>query len=120
MKPTDPAPRQPRRTFLVECYLPSLDRAAVSASADRATDVSRQLAADGPHLAYLGAMLVAKDEVVFHAFSADDAAIVDEACRRAAIPFERIVESESVPGDGLYSAEELLARIQAADGDAGR
>ncbi len=101
----------PRRTFLVECYLPSLDRGEVSAAAARADAAARALGANGDGLAYLGAMLVAQDEVVFHAFSADDAAIVDAACRQASIPFERIVESEAVPGSGPFSADELLRQL---------
>jgi len=87
-----------RRTFLVECYLPSLDREEVSASAARVETAAKAIRDDtGRHLAYLGATLVAQDEVVFHTFSADDAAVVDAACRQAAIPFTRIVESEAMP-----------------------
>lgn len=89
----------PQRTWLVECYSPGIDRAAVASAGARARAAAAALGADDARVEYLGALLVARDEVVFHAFAAPDPGLVHEASERAGIRFERIVESVSV-GDG--------------------
>jgi hypothetical protein len=86
------------RTFLVECYLPGIDEAGVAEAATRARLAAGELHARGDAIAYLGATLVPADEVVFHAFTAPDAAIVEAASRAAGLSFERVVESTGVPG----------------------
>lgn len=87
-----------RRTFLVECYVPGIDEPAVAEAAARARQTAARLAQGGEALAYLGAVLVAADEVVFHAFSAHDPALVEQASREAGLRHERIVESVAVDG----------------------
>lgn len=86
------------RTFLVECYAPGIDEPAVAAAAACAREVVARLVEDGERLAYLGAVLVAEDEVVFHAFGANDPALVEQASREAGLRHERIVESVAVDG----------------------
>ena len=86
------------RTFLVECYLPGVDEAAVSAAAASARHAAETLTERGDPIAYLGATLVPADEVVFHAFTASDAATVEAASLVAGLAFERVVESTGVPG----------------------
>jgi len=85
------------RTFLVERYLPSLERDEVTAAAERMSVVDRDLAPDSGSVTYIGTMLVPEDEVVFHVIGADSAELVDRVCRLAGVAFERIVESETVP-----------------------
>jgi hypothetical protein len=89
------------RTFLVECYLPGIEPAAVAEAGERARRAAEALLADGRVIAYTGAMFVAADEVVFHTFVASDAVVVGEASRAAALAFERIVESIGVREDGV-------------------
>jgi hypothetical protein len=88
------------RTYLVECYLPDVDRAAVTAAGDRARASAAHLRAAGSEIQYLGALLVSIDEVVFHVFQASSAEVVRQAGTAARLPFERVVESVGVPGAG--------------------
>jgi hypothetical protein len=86
------------RTYLVECYSPGIERAAVADAGERARAASAAVRMPGRVVDYLGALLVADDEVVFHAFRAADEAIVSEVSRRAELRFERIVESIAIDG----------------------
>lgn len=88
------------RTFLVECYLPAgVSRADVEAIGRRAATAARQLRDEGHHVEYVRALFVPGDDAVFHVFSADAIDTVREAGERAAIPFERVVESVAVEAD---------------------
>jgi hypothetical protein len=80
-------------TYLVECFWPDLRREQVDAAADRASASADELTREGRRVGFAGSILIAADEVVFYLFdcaSPDDAR---EACERARIPYERIVES---------------------------
>ena len=70
----------------------------MAAEATRARAAAVSLVASGERIEYLGAVLVAGDEVVFHAFAAADAVLVERASRSADLRFERIVESVAVDG----------------------
>ena len=98
------------RTFLVECYLPGVDPEAVAEAGRRSDEAARALQATGVDIAYLGATLVAADEVVFHAFTAPDATQVEAASRAAGLAFERIVESIGIAG-----ADPAIARRAGVD-----
>ena len=92
------------RTWLVECYAPGLHTGVVADDGDRiraAVEVVR--ATDGP-IEYLGALLVAGDEAVFHAFAAGTAELVEVASRRAGLRHTRVVESVAVAAPGLADA----------------
>jgi hypothetical protein len=97
------------RTFLVECYAPGIDTASAGAAADRARAAVAGLRSEGRDLDYLGALLMAEDEVVFHAFHADAPALVREASARAGLQFERIVETVGIPSPGADAVPELIA-----------
>ena len=84
------------RTFLVECYVPDVDPAAVEADARRASAIAADLRRSGVELEYVNAMLVPGDDAVFHVFAAHDEETVREASLRAELPFERIVESIAI------------------------
>ena len=86
-------------TWLVECFAPGIDDAAVAAAADR---VRAAVEVSGDGVTYLGALLMAEDEVVFHAFRAMDAGTVRDVSAAAGLQFERVVESVGVlPGNAL-------------------
>ncbi|MEA2674356.1 MAG: hypothetical protein QOI92_1548 [Chloroflexota bacterium] len=89
------------RTYLVECYAPGIDAATVELEAARARDAVAKLTEAGGAVQYAGAMFMAGDEVVFHAFRAGGPEIVRRASELASLPFERIVESVAVGGDGV-------------------
>lgn len=88
-----------RRTFLVECYAPDIARSEVEAVGRRAAIAAAQLRDEGRPIEYVRALLVPGDDAVFHVFSADAIDTVREAGERAAISFERVVESVAVEAD---------------------
>jgi hypothetical protein len=100
------------RTWLVECFMPGIDEAAVAAAGDRARAMAAGLRERGSGIEYLGALLMSGDEVVFHAFVAEDAATVASASTSAGLAFERVVESVGVPGD-IRGASVAARLIQA-------
>ena len=84
------------KTYLVECYSPGVARAEVESAAARAAGASAELRNEGCGVDYVGAILVPADEVVFYVFASACAKTVREASVRAAVPFERVVESIAV------------------------
>jgi Protein of unknown function (DUF4242) len=84
------------RTFLVECYSPGVHPADVRAASERASVAAGEIQGEGRAVQYLSAMLMARDEVVFHVFAASDEDAVREAAVRARLPFERVVESIAI------------------------
>lgn len=99
-----------RRTFLVECYAPGISQDDVEAAAGRARAAAQAAGSGGGPLTYLGALLVADDEAVFHAFQADDVEAVETASRAAGLEFTRIVESVSVRGGEFGRPLDALLR----------
>jgi hypothetical protein len=93
-----------RRTWLVECYGPAIDAASVAEASDRIRASIEVVRAGGVTIEYLGALFVAADEVVFHAFAAVDCGEVAEVSRRAGLAHERIVESVGVTAPSLADA----------------
>jgi hypothetical protein len=83
--------------WLAESYSPGIRREDVAAAEQRAGEAVAALRSEGVEVAYLGALLVAGDEVVFHAFEAAEASAVAEAVKRSDIRAARIVEAEAVP-----------------------
>ena len=94
-----------RRTFLVECYAPGLERAAVESAARRAEEAAAALRREGGEVEYEHALLVTGDEVVFHVFAAEDQESVRLVSERAALAFERIVESVAVRAGSEHVTE---------------
>jgi hypothetical protein len=84
------------KTWVVECYMPGVDDARVRLAADRAAAAVRSLGGPESGIEYLGALLMAVDEVVLHAFRASDAALVSRAANAAGLSFERVIESVEV------------------------
>jgi hypothetical protein len=84
------------KTYVVECFLPGVDDAAVHRAADDAAAAVRALGGPERGIEYLGALLMAVDEVVLHAFRAVDRELVSEASAAAHLKFERVIESVEV------------------------
>ena len=85
--------------FLVECYAPDIARSDVEAVGRRATTAAAQLRGEGYSIEYLRALFVPGDDAVFHVFSSDAIDWVRDAAERAAISFERVVESVAVEAE---------------------
>jgi len=60
-------------------------------TARRAQQAAEELSEHGSEIIYRSAFLVPGDEVAFCLFDASSPAVVEEACRRADIPFDRIL-----------------------------
>ena len=86
------------RQFLVECFVPGVDRRDVETAATRARAATRDLRADGSVIEYQGAILLPSDEVVLHLFRADSPAAVHAACERAQVALERVTDAVTVDG----------------------
>ena len=78
-------------TFAVECLWPDVRREQVEAGAARVRRNAGVLSSSG--VAFRGLLLLLEDEVVFYLFEGTSADVVGEACRQAAIPFERILDA---------------------------
>jgi hypothetical protein len=77
---------------MAECFWPDVREAAVQQAAERIRLSAAELRSAGTVVELTGTILVPGDEVVFYLFTGS-AEAVREACERAQIPFERIVES---------------------------
>jgi hypothetical protein len=86
------------RQFLVECFVPGVQRRDVEAAAMRARAATRDLQADGRVIEYVSAILLPSDEVVLHLFRADSREVVRVASERAQVVFERMTDAVVVDG----------------------
>jgi hypothetical protein len=88
-------------SFLVESY------AAASPDAlDEAREHARLTARLGGGVRYVRTTFLPGDETILHLFEAPSASALDEAARRAALPFERIVEAVDGIEVGVAPLEE--------------
>jgi hypothetical protein len=81
------------RSYVVECFWPDLRPGQVEQGATRARETADQLSSEGISVAFAGSILLPGDEVVFYLFDSVSAEAVRETCTRAAISFERVIES---------------------------
>jgi hypothetical protein len=79
-------------TYMAECFWPDVDEGLVEQGAQRVRETAAELTRSGTSVQLTGTILLPGDEVVFYLFDGS-AAAVREACERAEIPFERVVES---------------------------
>jgi Protein of unknown function (DUF4242) len=82
-----------KRSFVVECFWPGVGPVQVEQGATAARRHAEALTREGAQVAFTGSIFVPDDEVVFYLFDGVSTEAVREACTRAAIPFERVVES---------------------------
>jgi hypothetical protein len=82
--------------YLAECFLPDVRESDLRALDARAEASAVAVAATGQRVRYLGSLLLREDEVVLCLYAGTRDA-VDEAARRAGVPFERILEAARSP-----------------------
>jgi len=87
---------EPTGEYVVECFWPGVDEAAVRALDLRAAGAAAELTAGGTPVRYLGSILMREDEVVLCLFDGMPAA-VRTAAEQAEIPFERVLEATRSP-----------------------
>jgi hypothetical protein len=91
--------RENRSTeYLAECLWPGVTESQLAVLDVRARELATATVGSSEGVRYLGSMLMPDDEVVFFVFTGSSAAAVEALAERAAIPFERIVESVRVAG----------------------
>jgi hypothetical protein len=76
--------------FLVELYVSRGDGAAVESSARSARHAADELTREGRQVQYLRSIFVPEDETCFLLYEAATADDVEEAARRASLPFDRV------------------------------
>ena len=84
------------RSYLVECFSPGVLQDEVESAAMRADEACRELSDRGGSIEYGGALLLPGDEVVLHLFTSDSEDVVRDASERAALSYERILETVAV------------------------
>jgi hypothetical protein len=82
--------------FVVERYLPGLDRDALMQSLERLEPAAGAMREEGVLVRYLGSTIVPEDEGCFCHFEAPSAEAVAEINERAGLPFHRIVSAVAV------------------------
>lgn len=85
--------RQTEATYIAECFWPDVHADEVQQGAERVTRSADELTSAGTAVTLTGTILVPGDEVVFYLFEGDSADVVREACARASVPVERVIES---------------------------
>ena len=78
--------------FVVELYVSRTDVAGVERGAERARLAAEQLTRAGTRVRYLRSIFVPQDETCLVLFEAASADAVRATARRAALPFDRVVE----------------------------
>jgi len=79
------------RSYLVESYWPGVTEPGVIVTMRRARQAAEELTGPGSRIRYVTSYLVTQDEVAFSLFDATSVSMVEEACRQAELPFDRIV-----------------------------
>ncbi len=82
--------------YVVECFWPGVDAAAVRDLDARAAASADELTRSGTPVRYLGSLLMRTDEVVLCLFEGDEPA-VRRAAEQAEVPFERVLEAARSP-----------------------
>jgi hypothetical protein len=79
--------------YLVEWYQPALTEALLSRTASQIDRSVADLSRQGTAVVLLLAIFMPDDEVAFCLFAAGSLASVEQACRRAELPFERVTRA---------------------------
>ncbi len=90
-----PSPSQPR--YLVEWYQPALSKELLERTVHQIDRSAAELSQEGTAVDLLLTLFVPADEVAFCLFAAGSPAAVEQACRRAELPFDRITKTITAP-----------------------
>jgi hypothetical protein len=80
--------------YLVEAYQPRAGGKDLDAVSERVRRAAAELSRNGSPVRYLRGLVVPEDELYLHLFEAVSADAVHTALARAAVAYERIVETE--------------------------
>ncbi len=86
-------------TYVVERHLPGITSEQLVAAAGRAKRTTAEMTREGTPVRYLRSTFIPGDAKVFCLFEGSSAAVVEEANRRAAIPFDRVLEGAGITAE---------------------
>jgi hypothetical protein len=78
--------------FMAECFWPGVTEQQLAEAGARARRATEAITAGGVSARYVGSILVPADEIALCLFEAASIEAASDLNRRAAIPFERILE----------------------------
>ena len=87
--------------YLVERHLPGITGEQLKAAAQSAKDTSTEMRGEGVQIRYLRSTFLPAEEKCFCLFDAPAANIVEQANRRASLPFERVHDAAHISADDL-------------------
>lgn len=88
-------------TFVVERNLPGITPEQLQAAGVRAKTCCEEMASEGTEIMWHRSFFFPRSEKTFCVFEAPTLGLVEEANRRAQIPFERIHESVEMTPDAI-------------------
>ena len=91
-------------TFMAECFWPGVDEQKVKDAGARGRRAAQAVSSEGGSARYIGSILVPSDEIALCLFAATSIDEASEVNRRAAIPFERILEIVRLGPERTHSA----------------
>ena len=90
-------------TYVVERYMPAGTSAALRTQGMRATEAAAALTVEGTPVAFLGIAYIHLDETCFLLFDGVSIEAVENANRRAGLPFDKVSEAVYVAAEDLSS-----------------
>ena len=88
-------------TYMVERYLPRITSDQLLSAAARAKSTTAEMTKEGTPIRYLRSIFVPGEEKCFCIFDGPSSEAVEQANRRAEIPFERVVEATQIASEQL-------------------
>ncbi len=87
--------------YMVERHLPGITTDQLSAAASRAKSTTAQMTEEGTPVRYLRSTFVPSEEKCYCLFEGPSADVVEQANKRADIPYERVVEAMHITSEDL-------------------
>lgn len=87
--------------YMVERHLPGITSDQLSAAAARAKSTTAQMSDEGTPIRYLRSTFVPGEEKCYCLFDGPSADAVEQANKRADIPYERVVEAMHIASEDL-------------------
>ena len=87
--------------YMVERYLPGITTDQLSGAAARAKSTTAQMSEEGTPVRYLRSTFIPGEDKCYCLFEGPSAEAVEEANKRADIPYERVVEAMYIASEDL-------------------
>ena len=87
--------------YMVERHLPGITSDQLSAAAARAKSTTAQMSEEGTPIRYLRSTFVPSEEKCYCLFDGPSADAVEQANKRADIPYERVIEAIHIASEDL-------------------